>query len=175
MQIHELTQPQKLKLDEIEMFGPGGLASEIGSAVRNAKTVYNPIDMAKGLVPFTQSGKDARQRLSQAQANADQNELNRRASGAIAQGKKMGLDQKPTMAMAKERLRANRVAQEWISGTVAKWPDAVKKFNDPTPTASIDEAKVSRRRGSKQGANQNAVLSQNNQLDLIQKNNFVII
>ena len=160
MQIHELTQPQKPRLDEIEMFGPGGLASEIGSAVRNAKTVYNPIDMAKGLVPFTQSGKDARQRLSQAQADADQNELNRRASGAIAQGKKMGLDQKPTMAMAKERLRANRVAQEWISGTVAKWPDAVKKFNDPTPTASIDEAKVSRRRGSKQGANQNAVLSQ---------------
>jgi len=139
MQIHELTQPKKPKLDEIQMFGPGGLASEIGSVIRNPRT----------LLPGAKS-----------QAAADQNELNRRAAKAIAQGKKMGLDQKPTMAMAKERLKANRVAQEWISGTVAKWPDAVKKFNDPLPTASIDEATVSRRRGSKQGANQNAVLSQ---------------
>ena len=147
MQIHELTQPQKLKLDEIEMFGPGGLASEIGAAFRNPKQALG----------FTKDGKFS---PGLAQQQADQNELNRRASKAIAQGQKMGLDQKPTLAVAKERLKANQIAQKWISDTVAKWPDAVKKFNDPTPTASIDEAKVSRRRGSTQGANQNAVLSQ---------------
>ena len=143
------------------MFGPGGLADEIGSAWRNRKTLYGPKnfrDLAIGAIPIL--GKDARQRNRQAQADADQNELNRRASNAIAQGKQMGLDKKPTMAIAKERLRANQIAQDWISDTVAKWPDAVKKFNDPLPTASIDEAKVSRRRGSTQGANQNAVLSQ---------------
>lgn len=134
MQIHELTQPQKPRLDEIEMFGQGGLASEIDSAVRNAKTVYNPIDMAKGLVPFTQGGKDARQRLSQAQADADQNELNRRASGAIAQGKQMGLDQKPTLASSMEKLKSNPVAKEWIAGIVANWPQEAKKMGLPGST-----------------------------------------
>ena len=154
MQIHELTQPQKPRLDEIEMFGQGGLADEIGSAWRNRKTLYGPKnfrDLAIGAIPIL--GKDARQRNRQAQADADQNELNRRASSAIAQGKQMGLDKKPTMAIAKERLRANPIAQEWISSTVAKWPDAVKKFNDPTPTVSIDEARrASRRRGSIPGS-----------------------
>ena len=47
MQIHELTQTKKPRLDEIDLFGPGGLGDEISSAVRNAKTVYNPADMAK--------------------------------------------------------------------------------------------------------------------------------
>jgi hypothetical protein len=134
MQIHELTQPQKPRLDEIEMFGPGGLASEIGSAWKNRKTVYNPADMAKGLVPFTQGGKDARQRLSQAQADADQNELNRRASGAIAQGKQMGLDQKPTLASSMEKLKSNPVAKEWIAGIVANWPQEAKKLGQPGST-----------------------------------------
>jgi len=145
MQIHELTQPRKSKLDEIEMFGPGGLASEIGAAFRNPKQALG----------FTKDGKFS---PGLAQQQADQNELNRRASKAIAQGQKMNLDQKPTMATAKERLKANSIAQKWISDTVAKWPKAVEKFN-ATPV-SIDEATVSRRRGSKQGANQNAVLSQ---------------
>jgi hypothetical protein len=125
MQIHELTQPKKSKLDEIEMFGPGGLASEIGSAWKNRKTVYNPAEMAKGLLP-TQGGKDARQRLSQAQADADQNELNKRASGAIAQGKQMGLDQKPTLQSAIDKLRSNPVATQWIDGIVDEWPKAAE-------------------------------------------------
>jgi hypothetical protein len=152
MQIHELTQPKKSKLDEIEMFGPGGVADEIGSAWRNRKTLYGPknfADLAIGLDPFTKYGKDARQRNRQAQADADQNELNRRASSAIAQGKQMGLDQKPTLDTAKERLKANQIAQKWISDTVAKWPEAAKRFN-ATPV-SIDEARVSRRRGSTPG------------------------
>lgn len=138
MQIHELTQPRKPRLDEIEMFGPGGLASEIGSAWRNRKTVYNPIDMAKSLVPFTQGGKDARQRLSQAQADADQNDLNRRASKAMAQGKQMGLDQKPTLASSMDRLRANPVAKEWIAGILADWPQEAKKLG--LPGSTVNEA-----------------------------------
>ena len=118
------------------MFGPGGLASEIGAAFRNPKQALG----------FTKDGKFA---PGLAQQQADQNELNRRASKAIAQGQKMGLDQKPTLAVAKERLKANPMAQKWISDTVAKWPEAAKRFN-ATPV-SIDEARVSRRRGSTPG------------------------
>jgi hypothetical protein len=136
MQIHELTQPRKPRLDEIEMFGPGGLADEIGAAFRNPKQALG----------FTKDGKFS---PGLAQQQADQNELNRRASKAIAQGQKMGLDQKPTLAVAKERLKANQIAQKWISDTVAKWPEAAKRFN-ATPV-SIDEERVSRRRGSTPG------------------------
>ena len=136
MQIHELTQPRKPRLDEIEMFGPGGLASEIGAAFRNPKQALG----------FTKDGKFSPGLVQQ---QADQNELNRRASKAIAQGQKMKLDQKPTMDTAKERLRANSIAQKWISDTVAKWPKAAERFNDKP--VSIDEARVSRRRGSTPG------------------------
>jgi len=115
MQIHELTQPQKLKLDEIEMFGPGGLASEIGSVIRNPRT----------LLPGAKS-----------QAAADQNELNRRAAKAIAQGKSkdMRLDRKPTLASGMEKLRANPVAKEWIAGIVANWPQEAKKLDQSGST-----------------------------------------
>jgi hypothetical protein len=115
MQIHELTQPQKPKLDEIEMFGPGGLASEIGSVIRNPRT----------LLPGAKS-----------QAAADQNELNRRAAKAIAQGKSkdMRLDRKPTLASGMEKLRANPVAKEWIAGIVANWPQEAKNLGLPGST-----------------------------------------
>jgi hypothetical protein len=115
------------------MFGPGGLASEIGSAVRNAKTVYNPKDMLKSFVPG-KIGTAARGRLSQAQADADQTELNRRASGAIAKGKQMGLDQKPTLASSMDRLRANPVAKEWVAGIVANWPQEAKNLDQSGST-----------------------------------------
>ena len=115
MQIHELTQPQKSKLDEIEMFGPGGLASEIGSVIRNPRT----------LLPGAKS-----------QAAADQNELNRRAAKAIAQGKgkDMRLDRKPSLASGMEKLRANPVAKEWIAGIVANWPQEAKNLGLPGST-----------------------------------------
>jgi hypothetical protein len=115
------------------MFGPGGLGDEISSAVRNAKTVYNPADMAKSLLP-TQGGKDARQRLRQAQADADQDNLNRHAAKAIAKGKQMGLDQKPTLASSMKKLQANPVATEWVSNIVANWPQEAKKLGQPGST-----------------------------------------
>jgi hypothetical protein len=133
MQIHELTQPQKPRLDEIDLFGPGGLGDEISSAVRNAKTVYNPADMAKSLLP-TQSGKDARQRLRQAQADADQDNLNRHAAKAIAKGKQMGLDQTPTLASSMKKLQANPVAKEWVAGIVANWPQEAKNLGQSGST-----------------------------------------
>ena len=136
MQIHELTQPQKPRLDEIDLFGPGGLGDEITSAVRNAKTVYNPADMAKSLLP-TQGGKDARQRLRQAQTDADQDNLNRHAAKAIAKGKQMGMDQKPTLASSMKKLQANPVAKEWVAGIVANWPQEAKKLDQ---SGTIKEA-----------------------------------
>jgi len=113
MQIHELTQPKKPRLDEIQMFGPGGLASEIGSVIRNPRS----------LLPG-----------AQAQADADQNELNRRAAKTIAKGKQMGLDQKPTLASSMKKLQANPVAKEWVAGIVANWPQEAKKLGQPGST-----------------------------------------
>lgn len=113
MQIHELTQPKKPKLDEIQMFGPGGLASEIGSVIRNPRS----------LLPG-----------AQAQADADQNELNRRAAKAIAKGKQMGLDQTPTLASSMKKLKANPVAKEWVAGIVANWPQEAKKLGQSGST-----------------------------------------
>jgi hypothetical protein len=115
------------------MFGPGGLGDEISSAVRNAKTVYNPADMAKSLLP-TQGGKDARQRLRQAQTDADQDNLNRHAAKAIAKGKQMGLDQTPTLASSMKKLQANPVAKEWVAGIVANWPQEAKNLDQSGST-----------------------------------------
>ena len=95
------------------MFGPGGLASEIGSVIRNPRT----------LLPGAKS-----------QAAADQKELNRRAAKAIAQGKDMRLDRKPTLASGMDRLRANPVAKEWIAGIVANWPQEAKNLGLPGST-----------------------------------------
>ena len=98
------------------MFGPGGLASEIGSVIRNPRS----------LLPG-----------AQAQADADQNELNRRAAKAIAKGKKMGLDQKPTLQSAIDKLRSNPVATQWIDGIVDKWPKAAETLRTaPATTAT---------------------------------------
>ena len=138
MQIHELTQPKKSKLDEAEMFGPGGLASEIGSAWRNKGTVYNPKDMVKSLLP-TKSGAEARQRLSQAQADADQREYARTATTAAGKLQAQ-LALPPTLNQALSKLSSNPGAQQWIDSIVAQWPAvATELANTPaTPATSTN-------------------------------------
>jgi hypothetical protein len=132
MQIHELTQPRKSKLDEVEMFGQDGLLGQIGSAIRNPKQALG----------FTKDGKFS---PGLAQQQADQSEYARTAATAAGklqaqqkQAKSVTLDQ----AMAK--LKANTEAQQWINGIVAQWTPAADKIaadkKAKTPTASIDEA-----------------------------------
>ena len=156
MQIHELTQPRKIKLDEVTWVGPGGIADTIGSTVDNigsrAKTaLLNPKDTVKSFVPG-KIGKAARQKISQANADADQAILNKKVSNAIDAGNKKGLGQKPTIDSAKKKIQANPVAQQWIIATVAKWPEAAKKPKINAMNAdNLEEARVSRRRGSTPG------------------------
>ena len=142
MQIHELTQPKKSKLDEVEMFGPGGLASEIGSAWRNKGTVYNPKDMVKSLLP-TKSGAEARQRLSQAQADADQREYARTATtaaGKLHAQLKPSPGGGPTLDQAMAKLKANAGAQQWIDSVVDKWPAVAKELATATETPATPAA-----------------------------------
>jgi len=42
MQIHELTQPRKTQLDEVDIVGPDSIFNKIGSAFKNPKTLYSP-------------------------------------------------------------------------------------------------------------------------------------
>jgi len=156
MQIHELTQPRKNQIDEVTWVGPGGIADTIGSTVDNIGSTYrraktallNPKDTVKSFVPG-KIGKAAQQKISQANADADQAILNKKVSDAIDAGNAKGLGQKPTIDSAKKKIQANPVAQQWIIATVAKWPEAAKKpkINTLNPD-DLEEAQVSRRRGS---------------------------
>ena len=103
------------------MFGPGGLASEIGSVIRNPRS----------LLPG-----------AKAQADADQNELTRRMTKATAKGQKMGLDQKPTLQSAIDKLRSNPVATQWIDGIVDKWPKAAETLRTASATTAAPVASV---------------------------------
>ena len=107
MQIHELTQPRKPRLDEINMVGPGGLASEIGSAIRNPKQALG----------FTKDGKFS---PGLAQQQADQSEYARTATKAA--GKIQSQLTPPTLDSALAKLKANAGAQQWINNIVANWP-----------------------------------------------------
>jgi len=113
MQIHELTQPRKSQLDEIDMFGPGGLASEIGSAIRNPKQALG----------FTKDGKFS---PGLAQQQADQSEYARRA--AKAAGKIQSQLKPPTLDQSLDKLKANPGAQQWINGITAQWPAAAEQL-----------------------------------------------
>jgi hypothetical protein len=132
MQIHELTQPRKSKLDEIEMFGPGGLASEIGSAIRNPAQALG----------FTKDGKF---KPGLAQKQADQSEYARRA--AKAAGKiQAQMPEPPTLDQAVAKLKANPGAQQWIDGVAAAWPAEAKKLAQSTRTVQdIKEGPLSDR------------------------------
>jgi hypothetical protein len=135
MQIHELTQPRKSKLDEIEMFGPGGLASEIGSAIRNPAQALG----------FTKDGKFS---PGLAQKQADQAEYARRAAKAAGkiQAQLPDPTKPPTLDQAVAKLKANPAAQQWIDGVAANWPAQAKNLAQSTRTVQdIKEGPLSDR------------------------------
>ena len=79
MQIHELTQPKKSKLDEVDFVGPDSVFAQAKSAIQTrGRSLYDP-----------QAAKDAQQARYQADI-----------ANSLAQGKAAGLDQKPTLKSA---------------------------------------------------------------------------
>jgi len=124
MQIHELTQPKKTRLDEIEVFGQDGLAAKLGDVwkTRGKSLISRDAEIA------------AEKERRAAQANTYAGQL----QAQQAQAKSITLDQ----ALAK--LKADPSATQWINTTVAKWtPAADKKAADKKAKiapASIDEA-----------------------------------
>jgi hypothetical protein len=116
MQIHELTQPKKSKLDEVDFVGPDSVFAQAKSAIQTrGRSLYDP-----------QAAKDAQQARYQADI-----------ANSLAQGKAAGLDKKPTLDSALTKLKANPAATQYVAGIVAKWPDIVAGMvDDPVTTAA---------------------------------------
>lgn len=105
MQIHELTQPKKSKLDEVDFVGPDSVFAQAKSAIQTrGKSLYDP-----------QVAKDAQQARYQTDI-----------ANSLAQGKAAGLDKKPTLNSALIKLKANPAAKQYVAGIVAKWPEEAK-------------------------------------------------
>jgi hypothetical protein len=114
MQIHELTQPKKTKLDEIEVFGSDGLAAKLGDVwkTRGKSLISRDAEMAA--------------------------EKERYAAQAAKYAGQLQQELKPvTVDQALAKLKTNPGAQQWIDGVVAKWPAAAKTIRDKVE----DEAK----------------------------------
>jgi len=113
MQIHELTQPRKPKLDEGDIF------STVGDAIKTGGATIGWSDQAK-----------------QARQSAEQERLNTRATKALGKLEKMlpSPEPVPTLDQALSKLKSNPTAQQWINGVVAKWPTTAKQL------ASLNEA-----------------------------------
>jgi len=123
MQIHELTQPKKTRLDEVDWVGPDSVFAQAKSAWKTG---------GKSLIS------------QQADREAQQARYQDYAANAIAQGKEQGLDQKPTLDSALAKLKTNSVAKQWIDGIVAKWPAVAKTLapstSTPTSTGGVATA-----------------------------------
>jgi hypothetical protein len=120
MQIHELTQPRKPKLDEI--FG----IDTVGDAIKSGGAT---------LMPTTQG--------QQARRSAEQGRINQQAAKAVAKLEKRlpPPEPVPTLDQALTKLKANPAAKQWIDSVVAKWPaiaDRLKK-ETTTPTPAVTE------------------------------------
>jgi len=123
MQIHELTQSKKIKLDEVDWVGPDSVFAQAKSAWKTGgRSLIN----------------------QKADQEAQQARYQDYAANAIAKGKEQGLDQKPTLDSALAKLNKNPVAKQWIDGIVAKWPEEAKTLaskrtpgNTPTSTGGV--------------------------------------
>jgi hypothetical protein len=124
MQIHELTQPKKIKLDEIEVFGQDGLAAKLGDVWKTR---------GKSLI-----SRDAEIAAEKERYAAQANKYAGQLQAQQTQAKSITLDQ----ALAK--LKADPSATQWINTTVAKWTPAADKIAADKKAkigpASIDEA-----------------------------------
>jgi hypothetical protein len=115
MQIHELTQPKKSKLDEVDFVGPDSVFAQAKSAIQTrGRSLYDP-----------QAAKDAQQARYQADI-----------ANSLAQGKAAGLDKKPTLNSALIKLKANPAATQYVAGIVAKWPSVSSMGGTLTQTTT---------------------------------------
>jgi hypothetical protein len=113
MQIHELTQPRKRKLDE------AGFFNTVSDAIKTGGATLGSSDQAK-----------------QARRSADQERLNQRATKALGKLEKMlpPPEPVPTLDQAISKLKSNPSAQQWINGVVAKWPAEAQRLAQSTRT-----------------------------------------
>lgn len=115
MQIHEITQPKKSQLDEVDFVGPDSVFAQAKSAIQTrGKSLYDP-----------QVAKDAQQARYQADI-----------ANSLAKGKAAGLDKKPTLDSALIKVKANPAATQYVAGIVAKWPSVSSMGGTLTQTTT---------------------------------------
>ena len=118
MQIHELTQPKKIKLDEFDVVGPDSIFRKIGSAIKNPKTLYSPhAASAAAQDRYDSYGKNTYAGFKKKlEKNAPQ------------------LIRPDSLASSLKKFKASPIAQKWVNDTVAKWPTVA---NTITPVVTI--------------------------------------
>jgi hypothetical protein len=131
MQIHELTQPKKSKINEVDWVGPDSVFNQAKSAWQTkGKSLWSP----------------------EADQEATQARYQDYAAKQIAQGQQRGYLEVPTLADSVAKLKSNKVAQQWINGVVAQWPAVSQQLattataSAPTATASAPTATVAGQR-----------------------------
>jgi len=119
MQIHEISQPRKSKLNEVDWVGPDSVFSQAKSAWKTGgKSLWDPA----------------------VDREAQQARYQDYAAKAIAQGQEKGYLKVPTLADSIAKLKSNPVAQQWINGVVAQWPAVKAQLRKDMAKQGIKEA-----------------------------------
>ena len=140
MQIHELTQPGKSKLDEAGILDKlGGMAKNAVGTVGDATGINRAIDTGVGI--FTNPSSLI---SSRGLGRAQQYTNNKQAARAAARLGGQGVTgEGPTLGQSLEKFRENPAAQQWVNSIVAKWPAQAQQLK--TPTTPVTEAPVTTR------------------------------
>ena len=123
MQIHELTQPQKPRLDEFDVVGPDSIIGKIGSAIKNPKILYSPHAAAA-------AAQDRYQSYGDKAYAGFKKKLEKNAPQLI---------RPDSLASSLKKFKASPTAQKWVNDTVAKWPAVA---NTITPVVTIGKQRI---------------------------------
>lgn len=126
MQIHELTQPKKSKLNEVDWVGPDSVFGKAKSALQTkGKSLWS-----------TDADRAATQARHQDYAAKYAGKLQKKVSQNAGTTAPLQTDA-TRMAQASAKFHANPAAQQWVNNAVAKWPSAaatIKAQAQPTTT-----------------------------------------
>jgi hypothetical protein len=138
MQIHELTQPGRPRLDEAGILNKlGGMAKNVAGSVGDATGINRAIDTGVGIIKNPSSLISSRG-LGQAQQYTNNKQAARAAAKLSSQGV---TGERPTLGQSLEKFRQNPAAQQWVNNTVAKWPAQAQLLKTSTsPTTPVTEA-----------------------------------
>ena len=124
MQIHELTQPKKTKLDEFDVVGPDSIFRKTLSAIKNPKSLVSRHAAAA-------AARDRYQSYGTTAYDDFEKKLRKNAPSLIRQPN--------SLATSLKKFKASPTAQKWVNDTVAKWPAVA---NTITPVVTIGKQRI---------------------------------